>query len=135
MPSDVRAIAGQLTRDLVRDVLPVQISHPESVPAGVPEYLGEDPSVRAFFAFGIERPFYASLPKHEVCEVRASVLGIPLTSKPTSGSTRWWSGPEATSLACFAHKLDRIVRAKALVAGEDTARKRSAPHPNRPPAS
>ncbi len=57
MPSDVRAIAGQLTRDLVRDVLPVQISYLESVPAGVPEHLGEDPSVRAFFAFGIERPF------------------------------------------------------------------------------
>ncbi|MFY9716837.1 MAG: DUF169 domain-containing protein [Thermoplasmata archaeon] len=77
MTGSLRAIADQLTTQLALDLPPVQVSYLEEPPAGVAEHPGGVPSVCTFFAFGAEKPFYASLPRHEDCEVGAFVLGIP----------------------------------------------------------
>ncbi|MCI4372020.1 MAG: DUF169 domain-containing protein [Thermoplasmata archaeon] len=77
MVEEWKAISDQLTRQLDLDMPPVQVSYLETAPVGVAEHPGGVPSVCTFFAFGAEKPFYASLPKHEDCEVGAFVLGIP----------------------------------------------------------
>jgi uncharacterized protein (DUF169 family) len=79
--SELRSLADQLSRDLSLDMPPVQVSYLDTAPAGVPEHPGGVPSVCTFFAVGAERPFYASLPKHEDCEIGAFVLGIPPTGE------------------------------------------------------
>lgn len=70
-------IAAQLTEQLGLDLPPVQVTYLDHPPEGVPEHPGGVPSVCTFFAYGTRSPFYASLPKHEDCEIGAFVLGIP----------------------------------------------------------
>jgi len=77
MVAELKRIADQLTRQLDLDIPPVQVSYLEEPPKGVEEHPGGVPSVCTFFAFGAEKSFYATLPKHEDCEVGAYVLGIP----------------------------------------------------------
>ncbi|MGB6443370.1 MAG: hypothetical protein WBF81_08760, partial [Thermoplasmata archaeon] len=73
----LQTIADQLTRQLGLEMPPVQVSYLRERPTGIAEHPGGVPSVCTFFAFGSERPFYASLPQHEDCEVGAFVLGVP----------------------------------------------------------
>jgi uncharacterized protein (DUF169 family) len=77
MTTNLVELARELTEELGLDQKPVQISYLDSAPEGVPEHPGGVPSVCTFFAEGKERPFYASLPAHEDCEIGAFVLGIP----------------------------------------------------------
>jgi uncharacterized protein (DUF169 family) len=77
MDEDWKGLAAQLSRQLSLDRPPVQVSYLERAPDGVAPHPGGVPSVCTFFAFGAERPFYATLPQHEDCEVGAFVLGIP----------------------------------------------------------
>jgi len=77
MTVGLQAIADQLTRQLELDMPPVQVSYLQEPPPGLAEHPGGVPSVCTFFALGTKKPFYASLPQHEDCEVGAFVLGIP----------------------------------------------------------
>jgi len=77
MTADLATIARQLTVDLALDTPPVQVTYLDHAPSGVAEHPGGVPSVCTFFAYGTRSPFYASLPKHEDCEIGAFVLGVP----------------------------------------------------------
>ena len=77
MTDELRTFAEQFTRQLELELPPVQVSYLDHPPKGVAEHPGGVPSVCTFFAFGTRSPFYASLPKHEDCEIGAFVLGIP----------------------------------------------------------
>jgi uncharacterized protein (DUF169 family) len=77
MTTDMSDISRRIVTDLGLGTPPVQVTYLDQAPQGVPEHPGGAPSVCTFFAFGTRSPFFASLPKHEDCEIGAFVLGIP----------------------------------------------------------
>lgn len=75
MSDQFKQLAEQLTEDLELTHPPVQISYAAQPPIGVAEHPGGAPSVCTFFAEGTVRPFFATAPAHDACEIGAFVLG------------------------------------------------------------